>query len=371
MTPKKFFIVCFCLLMPLFCKAAQINFSPNITALGFNSSPTANLSKNYGEANLNLPANLFINDFLSIGAEYFIAYDYFNKKDDFYNKLNQAFISFDKDSFSLKAGRTFLDIGLDSVIYFGAYQDKDLKKPSYIDGVYGKFYNLSVLGGQFDNKDVYGAVLELWFAKAFYFLLKDNGFDLNFYGTAFDFEKESFALNFIAAFNNGKKTKKILWNTYEQKYDGYSLKGDIAFKNKSEVYDSKLIIGAEYLSPDKENHFGYQAINANYDRGFIFGNINDNISTLTYKLGLDLTPAAINNLTAQIKIYNYTASDKRLASRDIASELNISLQYIYENFTAKIIYGYLTAGNTFSSFATGYEDKAKINKIGFILSYQF
>ena len=354
----------------------SFDFHPKISALGFYTSPTNTKTKNYGAGQIVLPASVFIDDKFLLQAEYFFAYDYFNKETDFYDKLNRAAVAFDTQYFSLKAGRDFLDLNLNSIIYFGPYQNRDLKKPTYFDGALASFrpfdiVELSLVGGKYKNLDFYGAALAVSYLKGFYFLSKENDLDLSTYGAAFNMESENFAFNLLAAFNNGKKSKSFLGITLEDNYKGKIFAGDIKLKKDKEDFKSEVYLGIEYLSPDKENSLGFKPIMANLDRGFIFGNITEGLDILTYKLGLSFTPKNIKGLSADIKIYNFSSTDKRKTSRDIASEVDLSLEYKFSAFSAQILYGYLQARQGFSSYSSGFEDKPKINKLGFILSYQF
>ena len=43
----------------------------------------------------------------------------------------------------------------------------------------------------------------------------------------------------------------------------------------------EVSFGVEYLSPDKNDSLGYRPVFANLDRGFIFGNLSENLETLT------------------------------------------------------------------------------------------
>ena len=179
MTPVKISLVCLLMFCAVFSNALSFDFHPTISALGFNSAPTNTKSKSYGEGQLILPLNIFLDDKFSLQAEYFFAYDYFNKETDFYDKLDRALLSFDTDKFSIKAGRNFLDLGLNSVIYFGPYQNRDLKKPTYFDGGFASYkpidiIDISLLGGTYKDKDFYGATLALSYFKGFYFLSKEK-----------------------------------------------------------------------------------------------------------------------------------------------------------------------------------------------------
>lgn len=376
MIPKKFYLVCFLIFCAVFGNSFSFDFHPKISALGFNSSPTNTRSRNYGESQLILPLEAFINDNFSFQTEYFFAYDYFNKETDFYDKLNRAALSFDTNNFALKAGRDFLDLDLASVIYFGHYQNRDLKKPTYFDGAFAFFRpfdkaEVSLLGGTFDDKDLYGATLSLSYFKGFYFKAKEHNFDLSVFGASLNIDTESFDLDLLAAFNCGNKSKEILGITVEDKYKGKNFSGNIKLKKNKEDFESVVSFGVEYLSPDKDNSLGYKPILADLDRGFIFGNLTEELETLTYKLGFSVVPKNIKGLSADIKIYNFSSTDKRKTSRDIASEINLSIQYKIAGFGTQIIYGYLQAQNDFSSYTSGFEDKPSINKFGLILSYQF
>ena len=376
MIPQKFYLVCLLIFCAIFTNGASFDFHPKISVLGFNSSPTNIKNRNYGEGQINLPVNIFINDKFSLQAEYFLAYDYFNKETDFYDKLNRAAISFDTNKFTFKAGRDFLDLNLNSVVYFGPYQNRDLKKPTYFDGALANFkpsdiVAVSLLGGTFKDKDFYGATLAISYFKGFYFLSKENDLDLSTYGAAFDINTENFDLDLLAAFNSGTKSKEILGITVEDKYKGKNFSGDIKLKRDKEDFKSAISFGVEYLSPDKNNSLGYRPILANLDRGFVFGNLTEDLETLTYKLGFSITPKSIKELSADMKIYNFSSTDKRKTSRDIASEIDLSIQYKISTFSAQIIYGYLQANQDFSSYTSGFEDKPTIHKLGFILSYQF
>lgn|GEM_PF-3357907 len=376
MTPKKFLFVCLMLLSAVFCKAEYFDFHPVITLEGFNSSPTNTKSKHYAEAKLNLPLFIYFGENFSANAEYLFAYDYYDKEKDTYDKLNRANLIFSTENFALKAGRDFLDIGLNSVIYFGDYIDKDLRKPTYFDGAFisydfAKYFNISAFGGTFEKKDFYGATLGTSFIKGFYILSKEKDFDLSTFGAALNIERESFAFNFLATFNSGTERKEILGIPFEEKYKGKMFEGDIKFKKQNEDFYSEFSIGAQYLSPTKDDTFGFRPLSANLDRGFIFGNLTEELETLTYKLSLKVIPQIIKDLTAGVDIYNFTATDKRKTNRDIAREIDFNLIYKWEHFSAKFIYGYLQAQNAFSDFATGLEPKPTINKLGLILSYQF
>ena len=376
MTPKKFLFVCLLLLSAVFCRAEYFDFHPVITLSGFNLSPTNTKSKNYGEAKLNLPLFIYFGDNLSVNAQYLFAYDYFNKEKDTYDKLNRANIVFSTDNFALKAGRDFLDIGINEVIYFGDCEKEDLRKPSYFDGAFAsydfaKYFNITAFGGTFEKKDFYGATLGTSFIKGFYILSKEKDFDLSTFGAALNIEKESFAFDFIAAFNNGTERKEILGIPFEEKYKGKLFAGDIKFKKQSEDFEREFSLGAQYLSPTKDDTFGFRPVAADLDRGFIFENLTEDIETLTYKIGLKVSPQIIKDLTAEVDIFNFTSTDTRKTNRDIAREIELSLIYKWEHFGARFIYGYLQAQNAFSDFATGLEPKPTINKFGLILSYQF
>lgn len=376
MTPKKFLFVCLLLLSAVFCKADYFDFHPVISLAGYNSSPTNTRSKTYSQATLTLPLWLYFGQNFSVATEYFFAYDYFDKEKDTYDKLNRASFVFNIDNFTLKAGRDFLDIGLNPIIYFGNHMEEDLKRPTYFDGAFisydfAKYFNITAFGGTFDKKDFYGATLGASFIKGFYLLSKEKDFDLSTFGASINIEYESFAFDFIAAFNNGTERKEILGLTFEEKYKGKMFGGDIKFKKQNENFESEFSIGAQYFSPMKDNTFGFRPLNANLDRGFIFGNLTEELETLTYKLGLQVSPKIIKDLSFDVNIYNFSSTDKRKTNRDIASEIDLSLIYKLEHFSAKIIYGYLQAQNGFSGYATGFEDKPSINKLGLILSYQF
>ncbi len=376
MTPVKISLVCLLIFCSVISKAASFDFSPTISALGFYITPTNTKSKSYGEGQIVLPVSVFLNENFSLQAEYFFAYDYFNKETDSYDKLDRAALSFDTEKFSLKAGRDFLDLGLNSIIYFGPYQNRDLKKPTYFDGALANYkpvdiIDISLLGGTYRDKDFYGATLAVSYFKGFYFLSKEKDLDLSTYGAALNIDTESFAFDLLAAFNDGKKSKSFLGITLEDKYKGKLFAGNIKLKKNREDFKSEIYFGAEYLSPDKDNSLGYRPIFANLDRGFIFGNLTEDLETLTYKLGFSINPKIIKDLSADIKIYNFSSTDKRKTSRDIASEIDLSIQYKISAFSAQIIYGYLQAGQDFSSYTSGFEDKPSINKLGFILSYQF
>lgn len=376
MTPKKFLFMCFALLCPLFIQAEIFDFHPVISLAGYNSSPTNTRSKNYGQGTLTLPLWLYFGQKFSVATEYFFAYDYFDKEKDTYDKLNRANFIFNTNNFTLKAGRDFLDIGLNSIIYFGHHADEDLKKPTYFDGAFasfdfGKYFNITAFGGTFDKRDFYGATLETSFIKGFYLLAKEKDLDLSTFGAKVNIEYEIFALDLIAAFNNGTERKEILGLTFEEEYKGKMFSGDIKFKKQREDFDSEFAFGIEYLSPTKENSFGFRPFATYLDRGFIFRNLTEELETLTYKLGLQISPKIIKDLSFAVNIYNFSSTDKRKTSRDIASEIDLSLSYKLEHFSAKFIYGYLQAQNGFSDYTTGFEDKPSINKLGLILTYQF
>ena len=378
MTPKQLVIACLSLFCALFAQAADLDldFHPQISVLGFYNSPSNTRQKSYGQGQLSLPASLFLNEYFSLHAQYFFAYDYYNKQESSYNKLNRAVISFNADSLEVKIGRDFLDWGLKPVIYFGTYEDKDLKKPTYLDGGFanyklGKYIDISLLGAKFDETDLYGAKLALGFLEGFYFISKEGTFDLENFGGALNFENDTFALHFLTAFNRGQKTKKILWYTYKQKYNGYLISGDMVFKKDRKLFDTQFSVGAEYLSPNKENAFGYRPVYANFDKGFIFGNLNEGLETLTYKMGFNIRPNFLKDLSADIRIYNFKATNKDFIYKDIASELDLSLLYQYNKFSFKLSYGYLKSLNAFANFTSGFEEKAAISKTGFLISYQF
>lgn len=376
MSPVKICLVCLLSFCAVFSKAASFDLHPTMSVLGYNSSPTNIKSRNYGEGRIVLPLSIFIDDKFSLHGEYFFAYDYFNKEIDFYDKLNRAVLSFDTNNLTLKAGRDFLDLDLNSVIYFGPYQNRDLKKPTYFDGGFASFrpfdmVEISLLGGTFDDKDLYGATLSLSCLRGFYFKAKENNFELSVFGASLNIDTESFALDLLAAFNDGTKSKEILGIIVEEEYKGKNFSGDIKLKKDKEDFESEISFGIEYLSPNKNNSLGYRTIFANLDRGFIFGNLTEDLETLTYKLGFSITPKNIKGLSADIKIYNFSATDKRKTSRDIASEIDLSIHYKIAGFGTQLIYGYLQAGQDFSSYTSGFEDKPSINKIGLILSYQF
>lgn len=376
MSPVKICFVCWLICCSVFSQAASFDFHPKVSALGFYSSPTNNKSKTYGEGQIVLPVSVFIDNKFSLYGEYFLAYDYFNKESDTYNKLNRAILAFDTDTFTLSAGRNFLDLDLNSIIYFGPYQNRDLKKPTYFDGAFASykpidFIDISLLGGTFDDKDLYGAALSLSYLKGFYFKAKEHNFDLSVFGASFNINTESFDLDLLAAFNSGKKSKEILGIIVEDKYKGKNFSGNIKLKKNKEDFESAISFGVEYLSPDTDSSLGYEPILANLERGFIFGNLTQELETLTYKLGFSVTPKNIKDLSADIKIYNISSTDKRKTSRDIASEINLSVQYKFSAFSAQIIYGYMQAGQDFSPYTSGFEDKPSINKLGLILSYQF
>lgn len=376
MSPVK---ICFASLLvfcALFSNGATLDFHPKISALGFNSSPTNTESKAYAQGWLALPLDIVINDKFSFQGEYFLAYDYFNREKDTYNKLNRAALAFNTINFTFKAGRDFLDLSLNPVIYFGPYQNRDLKKPTYFDGAFASvkafdILQLSLTGGKFEDKDFYGAIFALSYIKGFYFLSKEKDFDLSVYGTSFNIDTESFSLDLLAAFNKGTKSKKFLWLTLEDKYKGKVFSGELKLKKNKESFKSEVSFGVQYLSPDKDNSLGYKPIAANFDRGFVFGNLTEELETLTYKLGFFIEPKDIKGLSAGMRIYNFSSTDKRKTSRDIASEIDFSLEYQFSAFSAQIIYGHLQAQQGFSSYSSGFEDKASINKLGFILSYQF
>ena len=376
MSPVKICFVCLLIFCAVFSNALSLDFHPKVSALGFNISPTNTKAKNYGAAQLALPLDIFIDDNFALQAEYFVAYDYFNKETDFYDKLNRTAITFNTDKFTLKAGRDFLDLNLNSVIYFGPYQNKDLKKPSYFDGAFASFRpfditELNLLGGTYKDKDFYGATLAISYLKGFYFLSKENDLDLSTYGATLNIDTESLNFDLLAAFNHGKKSKNFLGITLEDKYKGKMFSGEVKLKKQKEAFKSEVSFGVEYLSPDKNDSLGYRPVFANLDRGFIFGNLTENLETLTYKLGFSIKPQNLKGLSADIKIYNFSSTDKRKTSREIASEIDLSLQYAFTNFSVQILYGYLQAQNDFASYAVGFEDKPSINKLGLILSYQF
>ena len=79
----------------------------------------------------------------------------------------------------------------------------------------------------------------------------------------------------------------------------------------------------------------------------------------------------MQDLSAEIKIYNFTATDKTLPFRDITNEIDFKLSYQYEDFSVNFIYGYLKTLDCFDIFVNGFEDTKSINKFGLILSYQF
>ena len=173
MTPRKFCLVCLLVFCSVFTCAfshnfnlqSSVDFTPQITALAFHSSPTNTRSTKYAQTQIALPVNLFLNENFSFSLEYFLSYSYFDTETDTYNKLNKANISYNTNKLSINGGRNFLDLGLNSVIYFGNYTNRDLKHPSYFDGVLANykinsFINFAAVGGTFDaNRDFYGAIL--------------------------------------------------------------------------------------------------------------------------------------------------------------------------------------------------------------------
>ena len=376
MTPKNLCAALLMIFCAVFTNATSFDFNPKISFLGFHLSPTNTRSKNYGQSEIIAPANLFLNENFSIHAQYFASYEYFDKEKETYNKLNRANLNFNSENFTFRAGRDFLDLGLNSVIYFGAYEDKDLRKPSYFDGAFASYtladiFKLSLVGGNYKKKDFYGSALQISILKGFYLSSKENNLDLSVYGASLNFESENFDLDFLAAFNQGKESRKFLGILLEKKYRGKIFSGNMKLKSQGENFDMGVSLGVEYLSPDKEDYLGYRPIYANFDKGFIFGNLNEGLETLTYKLGFAIAPKAIKNLSANMKIYNFASTDKNKADKSIANEIDLSLLYQFGNFGAKIIYGYLNGGASFSNFVSGMEDKSSINTTGFILFCQF
>ena len=355
--------------------AADFDFHPKITLKGFDVSAANSRSTKYAQGELVLPLSLYLGSNFSAGAEYFFTYDYFDKQKDTYNKLNRAFLAYSNSKLTLTAGRNFLDLGLNPIIYFGYYENRDLKKPTYFDGAFAtyefnNFFELSALGGTFENKDLYGAIFKMAFLKGFYFLAKEKNIDLSVYGASFEIENDTFALKLLGAYNGGKTIIEH-FGTIVQKHKGKSFSGDISFKKEREFFGSEVSFGAQYLSPDKENSLGYMAPAGNFDRGFIFNNLTDRLETLTYKLAFAVKPNFIDGLNAKAKIYNFRATDKRLIKRDIASELDLSVSYQYKNAVIELLYGYLRPLDAFNDFTGGLGDRESLNKFGLIFSYQF
>ena len=375
MSPIRFLLVCLLIACAVFSNATSFDFHPKIALMGFNISPTDTESKKYGQTYLNLPADIYFDENFSLQTEYFLSYSYFDRKEDFYNKLDRLTFSFNKGYFELKAGRDFLDLGLAPVIYFGNYENKDLKRPSYFDGAtasykVGYLLDTCAFAGQFDEKELYGITFGVMGLKGFYFLAREQNFKLSIHGAAYSIEKEKFSLFLLAAFNGGK-TIINHYGTIEQKHKGKIFAGTLTLRKEDKIFNTEMTFGAEYLSPDKEDSLGYKPIFANFDRGFIFGNLTEENQTLTYKIFFTVSPSFWEDLSASIKMYNFIATDKRLISRDIANEIDFTLLYHYKNFALQFLYGYLQEQSGFDNFAPEFAAKDKVNKIGLILSYQF
>ena len=355
--------------------ADDFDFRPKVTLKGFNISATNYRSKNYAQTELVLPLSFYLGPHFSAGAEYFFTYDYFDKQKDTYNKLNRAFLAYTDSKFTLTAGRNFLDLGLNPIIYFGYYENRDLTKPTYFDGAFAtyginNFLEFSALAGSYKNKDLYGAIFKMAFLRGFYFLSKEKNIDLSVYGASFEMQTDTFALNLLGAYNGGKTTIHH-FGTIVQKHKGKIFAGDISFKKERDDFNSEVSFGVQYLSPDKEDSLGYLAPAGNFDRGFIFSNLTERAETLTYKLAFAIKPNFIDGLNAKAKIYNFRATDKRLIKRDIASELDLSISYQYKNAGIELLYGHLRPLNAFNDFTNGLGDTKSLNKFGLIFSYQF
>lgn len=382
MTPKKIFIVSICVLFtlifcPFFIKASDFDytFNPKISLSGFNISSPNTRSQNYGQASLSVPLFLYYKQF-SLGAEYFFAYDYFDKQKDSYDKLNRANLSYNKGGFLAMAGRDFLDFGLNSVIYFGYYEDKDLLKPTYFDGALVKYTllplcEMAAVAGTYQDADFYGAILQVLYLKGFAFKTKEDGSKLEVYGANINYSSDNFAIDLLMAFNRGKKQMKFIIPLPDQKYEGKLYSGEISFKKETSLFNTKTSLGAQYLSPTKDNSLGYRGINANLDRGFIFGNLTDGFETLSYKFDLQINPNFLKDLTMQAKLYSFAATDKRLADRELANEIDAVVAYQYKGAKIRFVYGYLTTLDGFNAFMTGLEEVKHLHKFGLSLSYQF
>ena len=382
MTPRKIFFICICVLFafifcPVLINASDFDytFNPKISLSGFNISSSNTRSPNYGQAALSLPLFLYYKEF-SLGAEYFFAYDYFDKQKDFYDKLNRANISFNKGGFSAMAGRDFLDLGLNSVIYFGYYEDRDLLKPSYFDGALAKYSllplcEMAAVAGNYQDTDFYGAILQVLYLKGFAFKAKEDGSKLEVYGANINYSNDNFAIDLLIAFNRGKKKMKFIIPLPDQEYKGKLYSGEISFKKETSLFNTKTSLGAQYFSPTKDNSLGYRGINANLDRGFIFGNLTDGFEILSYKFALQMNPNFLKDLTMQVKLYSFASTDKRLMDRELANEIDAVLSYQYKGANIRFIYGYLATLDGFDTLITGFEQAKHLHKFGVNLSYQF
>ena len=382
MTPRKIFIISICVLFilifcPFLVNASDFDytFSPKISLSGFNISSSNTRSPNYGQASLSMPLFLYYKQF-SLGAEYFFAYDYFDKQKDSYDKLNRANLSYNKGGFYAMAGRDFLDFGLNSVIYFGDYEDKDLLKPTYFDGALVKYTllplcEMAAVAGTYQDSDFYGAILQVLYLKGFAFKTKEDGSKLEVYGANINYSNDNFAIDLLIAFNRGKKQMKFIIPLPDQKYEGKLYSGEISFKKETSLFNTKTSLGAQYLSPTKDNSLGYRGINVNLDRGFVFGNLTDGFETLSYKFDLQINPNFLKDLTMQAKLYSFASTDKRLADRELANEIDAVLAYQYKGAKIRFVYGYLTTLDGFDAFITGLEEAKHLHKFGLSLSYQF